>query len=53
MDRLPDTLAKAKAELIGDTWKYVEADTLVDTLVNNLVQAEVQELGFILNDVKF
>ena len=53
MDRLPDTLAKAKGELLGDTSKYVEADTLVDTPDYNLIEAEVQELGFILKDVKF
>lgn len=31
----------------------MEAETLIDTLDYILVEAEVQELGFILNEVKF
>lgn len=35
MARLPDTLAEAEAELPGDISRYLEADTLVDTLQYN------------------
>lgn len=35
MARLPDTLAEAEAELPADVSRYLEADTLVDTLQYN------------------
>ena len=50
---LADTLAEAETELLGDTSKYVEADTQVETLHCNLGEAEVQTLGDRQSDVKF
>ena len=41
MKRLADTLGEVEAELFRDTSKYVEIDTQVDTLHDNLVEAEV------------
>ena len=38
---LADTLGEAQAELFADTSKYVPADTQVNTLHYNLVEAEV------------
>lgn len=35
MARLPDTLAEAESELPADISRYLEADTLVDTLQYN------------------
>ena len=53
MDRLKDTLAEAEAELLADTATYVEADTQVETLHDNLVEADVHLLGNRLSDVKY
>ena len=39
-ERLADTLAEAEAELLADTSRYVEAVAHVETLHNNLVEAE-------------
>ena len=47
------TLAEAESELFGDTSKYVPADTQVNTLHYNLVEAEVQTLSDRQSDVKF
>ena len=47
-----DTLAEAKAELLGDTSTIVETDTVVDKLGYNLTQALVQTLGDRITDVK-
>ena len=38
---MAETLAEAEAELLGDTSRYVEADTQVDTLHYNLEETEV------------
>ena len=37
MHRLAETLAEAEHELLGDTSRYVEADTQEDTTHENLV----------------
>ena len=47
MERLADT------ELHADTATYVEADTQVETLLDNLVEADVDTLGDRLSDVKY
>ena len=39
-ERLADTLAEAEAELLADTSRYVEAVAHVETLHNDLVEAE-------------
>ena len=52
-DRIAENLAVSEAELLGDTSKYADGDTLVDTLKYNLVEVEVRQLGGILKDVKF
>ena len=41
MARMRDTLAEAEAELLADTSRYVKADTEVDRVPDNLVEAEV------------
>ena len=41
MKRLADTLAEVEAELLRDTSRYVEIETQIDTLHDNLVEAEV------------
>ena len=50
---MADTLAEAETELLGDTSKYVEADTQVETLHYNLGEADVQTLSDRQSDVKF
>ena len=50
---MADTLEEAQAELFGDTSKYVPADTQVNTLHYNLVEAEVQTLSDRQSDGKF
>ena len=41
MARMRDTLAEPEAELLADTSRYVKADTEVDRVHDNLVEAEV------------
>ena len=41
MHRLAETLAEDEHELLGDTWKYVQADTHENTPHDNLVEAKV------------
>ena len=41
MNRLAITLAKVKVELLGETSTYVEANVQVETLHDNLVDAQV------------
>ena len=50
---LADTLVETEAELFGDTSKYVPADTQVNKLYYNLVEAEVQTISDRQSDVKF
>ena len=53
MHMLAETLAGAEHELLGDTSRYVRADTHENTPHHNLVEAKVQTLGDRLSDVKF
>ena len=53
MNRLADTVAVVEAEYLEDTSRYLKADLPVDTLHDNLVEAEVQTLGKRPSDVKF
>ena len=49
---LADNLAETDAKLFGDTSKYMEADTQVNTLHYIVVEAKVQTLSDGQSDVK-
>ena len=49
---LADNLEETDAKLFGDTWKYMEADTQVNTLHYIVVEAKVQTLSDRQSDVK-
>ena len=51
--RMADTLVEPEAELLENTSRHVEADTEVDTLHDNSVEAEVWTLGNRLSDMQF
>ena len=53
MKSLAESPAEAEAELLADTSTYVEADTQVDMLHENLAEAEDQTLGNRRRDFKF
>ena len=50
---MADTIVEPKAELLEHTLRHVGANTKVDTLHDNLVEAEVWTLGNRLSDLQF
>ena len=49
---MEDTLADAKAELLGDTSRSVQTDTLVNKRDDNLTEELVQTFGDRITDVE-